>query len=201
MDTQKIATYTTIREMSRGSFEKARKGEAKNLYTPPEKELPRERLFAQGPGALSDQELLSILIGTGTKGKHVLHLAAEVLELNDSLDRGIAPADLLSIRGLGQAKVAVLTAALEFSRRILCPGKNRIQRPCDILPLIRHYAQRKQECLLSLSLNGAHEVMTIRVVSVGLVNRTVVHPREVFADPLTERAAALMVGAAEIPIF
>ncbi len=116
------------------------------------------------------------------------------MELTDRCDSGISPPALLAIRGLGQAKVAVITAALEFSRRILCPGKNRIQQPRDVLPLIRHYAERKQECRLSLSLNGAHEVMSIRVVSVGLVNRTVVHPREVFADPLTERAAALIVA-------
>ncbi|MBN2051225.1 MAG: DNA repair protein RadC [Spirochaetales bacterium] len=156
--------------------------------------LPREKLFAQGPGSLSDQELLCLLFGTGTRGKDVFRLAGEVLSLLDTLEPSVLPETLLSVRGIGTAKVALLTAALEFSRRVLCPGRNRIHRPKEILPLIRHYAERKQECLLSLSLNGAHEVMSIRVVSVGLVNRTVVHPREVFADPLTERAAALLVA-------
>ncbi len=60
------------------------------------------------------------------------------------------------------------------------------------IPVIRHYANRRQETFLSVSLNGAHEVIKIRVVSIGLVNRTLVHPREVFADPLADRAAAVI---------
>ena len=194
MEPERKNHYTTLRELPPGSFGHRGTGAGKKERATHRRELPRERLFAHGPGALSDQELLSILLGTGTRGKDVLQLAAEVLDLNDNLDRSITPVDLLSIRGLGHAKAAVLTAALEFSRRVLCPGKHRIQKPRDILPLISHYAERKQECLLSLSLNGAHEILSIRVVSVGLVNRTVVHPREVFADPLTERAAALIVA-------
>ena len=63
-----------------------------------------------------------------------------------------------------------------------------------MLPAIRHYADRKQEHFLSVSLNGAHEIIAVRVVSIGLVNRTIVHPREVFADPLTDRAAAVVVA-------
>jgi DNA repair protein RadC len=59
--------------------------------------------------------------------------------------------------------------------------------------LIRHYADRKQERFLSVSLNGAHEVINVRVVTVGLVNRTIVHPREVFADPLSDRCSAICV--------
>jgi DNA repair protein RadC len=61
------------------------------------------------------------------------------------------------------------------------------------LPLIRHYADRKQEHFLCISLNGANEVITTRVVSVGLVNKTQVHPREVFADPITDLAATIIL--------
>jgi DNA repair protein RadC len=63
-----------------------------------------------------------------------------------------------------------------------------------VLPVIRHYADRKREHFLSISLNGAHEVIHSRVVSIGTVNRTFVHPREVFSDPLTDRAAAVIVA-------
>ncbi len=76
----------------------------------------------------------------------------------------------------------------------MCPSATRITVPSDILPVVRHYADRKQEHFLCLSLNGAHEVQSVRVVSIGLVNRTIVHPREVFADPLTDRAAAVVVA-------
>jgi DNA repair protein RadC len=64
----------------------------------------------------------------------------------------------------------------------------------DVLPLIRHYADRKQEHFICISINGANEVITTRVVSVGLVNKTQVHPREVFADPITDRASAIIVA-------
>jgi DNA repair protein RadC len=88
----------------------------------------------------------------------------------------------------------LIAASLEFARRILCPGTHRIRFPADVLPLVRHYADRKQEHFLSLSLNGAHEVAATRVVSVGLVNRALVHPREVFAEALVDRAAAVVVA-------
>ncbi|HUX11678.1 MAG TPA: JAB domain-containing protein, partial [Spirochaetia bacterium] len=91
------------------------------------------------------------------------------------------------------AKAALLSAAIEFSRRQLCPERRRIAFPADVLPLVRHFADRKQEHFISLSLNGAHEVSAVRVVSVGLVNRTIVHPREVYADPVTDRASAVIV--------
>jgi DNA repair protein RadC len=63
-----------------------------------------------------------------------------------------------------------------------------------VLPLIRHFADRKQEHFICVSLNGANEIIATRVVSVGLVNKTQVHPREVFADPITDRASAVIVA-------
>jgi len=66
---------------------------------------------------------------------------------------------------------------------------------------VAHRADRKQERFICCSLNGAHEVIAARVVSVGLVNRTVVHPREVYADPLQDRTCAVMMGETYIPIL
>jgi DNA repair protein RadC len=82
---------------------------------------------------------------------------------------------------------------LEFGRRKWAGGV-RIKHPQDIFNLIRHYADRRQERFLCMSLNGAHEVIATRVVTIGLVNRTIVHPREVFADPLMDRASAVIVA-------
>jgi DNA repair protein RadC len=62
-----------------------------------------------------------------------------------------------------------------------------------VYPLVRHYSDRKQEHFICLSLNGAHEVLAIRVVSIGILNKTIVHPREVFGDPISDRAAAIVV--------
>jgi DNA repair protein RadC len=83
---------------------------------------------------------------------------------------------------------------LEFGRRRWGSAGTMVKHPSDIFTLIRHHADRKQERFLSISLNGAHEVLAVRVVTVGLVNRTIVHPREVFADIIPDRAAAFIVA-------
>ena len=72
------------------------------------------------------------------------------------------------------------------------PRRRRIDKPEDILPLVVHWADRPQEHFLVLSLNGAYEVLCIRVVSQGILDRTIVHPREVFVDPIRDRAAAIV---------
>ena len=70
----------------------------------------------------------------------------------------------------------------------------KISFPADVLPLIMNYADRKQEHFLSVSINGANEVIATRVVSVGLANKSQVHPREVFADAITDRASAVIIA-------
>jgi DNA repair protein RadC len=101
---------------------------------------------------------------------------------------------LQEIEGVGPAKASLIAAALEFARRRIRPEGLKISFPPDVLPLIRHYGDRKQEHFICISLNGANEVVAHRVVSVGLVNKTQVHPREVFADPITDRASAIIVA-------
>jgi DNA repair protein RadC len=160
---------------------------------PPE-ERPREKIIDKGVSSLSDSELLSVLIGSGTKDTGVEKITAAVLDMIDKQNGLITPEKLTSIKGIGTAKATLILAALEFSRRRLCPDRIRIGFPKDILPLITHYADRKQEHFLCISLNGAHEVISVRVVSVGLVNRALVHPREVYADPLSDRAAAVILA-------
>jgi DNA repair protein RadC len=154
----------------------------------------RERLASEGPSSLADGELLAALLGTGTRGKGVRVLADEVLELLDS-SRGVPEAAVLRrIGGMGAAKACAVAAALELGRRLYGAREVRIASPRDVFPLVSHWADRKQERFVCCSLNGAHELIAARVVSIGLVNRTVVHPREVFADPLTDRACAVVLA-------
>lgn len=160
----------------------------------PVNERPREKLLFRGVAALSDQELLSVILGAGIRKRGVEQITVSVLETLDSKNGQVSPETLTSIPGIGKAKATLILAALEFSRRRLCPSRTRIGFPKDVLPLISHYSDRKQEYFLCLSLNGAHEVLALRVVSIGLVNRALVHPREVFADPLSDRAAAVVIA-------
>ena len=157
-------------------------------------ERPREKLKAKGPAALSDLELLAILLGSGTRTGDVLTVAGRILKVVDGRNDKLGLEELLKIEGVGPAKASLIAAALEFARRRIRPEGLRISFPPDVLPLIRHYADRRQEHFICVSLNGANEVIAARVVSVGLVNKTQVHPREVFADPLTDRASAVIVA-------
>jgi DNA repair protein RadC len=155
---------------------------------------PREKLQEKGPKALSDKELLAILLGSGTQTHDVLTLAGKILKVLDDTSANPTLEQLQSIDGIGPAKATTILAALEFARRRIRPEGFKIGLPPDVLPLIQHMADRKQEHFLCISLNGAYEVIAVRTVSVGLVNKTQVHPREVFADPLTDRATAIVVA-------
>jgi DNA repair protein RadC len=155
---------------------------------------PRERLLALGPEALSDHELLAIFLNTGIRGKNVSALAKELLEMINR-SKGILPVKEFSrLSGVGVAKACAVAAMLEFGRRRWGASGTRIRHPGDIHGVLRYHADRKQERFLCLSLNGAHEIIAVRIVSLGLVNRTIVHPREVFADPIIDRAAAVIVA-------
>ncbi|MBN2536432.1 MAG: DNA repair protein RadC [Spirochaetales bacterium] len=158
----------------------------------PVQDRPRERLSLLGPAYLTDKELLSVLIGSGIRGKGVGALAEEVLHLLDITNYKIDFRALKQVTGLGTARAALISAAMEFCRRIYRPAHYKIAFPRDVLPVVRHYSERRQEHFLCLSLNGAQEVLAKRVVSVGLLNKTMVHPREVFADPITDRAASII---------
>jgi DNA repair protein RadC len=102
--------------------------------------------------------------------------------------------DLTQFEGVGDAKATLILAAIEFARRRIKPEGAKIETPADLLPHVRHYADRKQEHFLCATINGANEILNIRVVSIGLIDRSPVHPREVFADALTDRASAVIVA-------
>jgi len=157
--------------------------DATSIKELPSEQRPRERLRMKGPNALSDMELIAILIGSGTFGRPAHVLAQQILDLLDrtSGDSEVEVDDLTQIDGMGIAKATLISAALELGRRRLPSKRKQIIFPSDVYPLIRHYGSRPQEYFLSIALNGAHEVISINVVSIGLVNHTLVHPREVFA--------------------
>jgi DNA repair protein RadC len=166
----------------------------KKVIDLPQADRPREKLRNKGAAALSDLELLAIILGSGTKGHEVITVADRLLKVLDRTDSQPGPEELEQIDGMGPAKATLILAALEFARRRIRPEGLKISFPPDVLPLIRHFADRKQEHFLCVSLNGANEVIQTRVVSVGLINKTQVHPREVFADPITDRASAVIVA-------
>ncbi len=164
------------------------------MSVPPASGGPREKVIDRGINSLSDTELLQVILGSGTKSRGVDKLAGDLTLLLDAFKGLPGIKDFLAVKGIGPARACALAAVFELGRRRFLPGDMTISQPGDVYPLISHYADRKQERFLVLSLNGAHEVIAIRVASMGLLNRTLIHPREVFADPIADRAAAVVVA-------
>lgn len=137
---------------------------------------------------------VSLLLGSGSARCDVTSIAEKVTKLLDAGNLELKVDDLLAIHGMGKAKSAIVLAALELSRRRIAPDGIKIKEPQDIIPLVLHLADRKQETFICVSLSGAHEVIASRIVTIGLANVCQVHPREVFADPLMDRACAVIVA-------
>jgi DNA repair protein RadC len=167
---------------------------SKSIHRIPKYDRPREKLITRGASVLSDQELLAVMLGKGTHKMDVMTLAGKLARVIDEKGLDLGVADLTALQGIGEAKASLILAAVEFARRRIKPEGLRIKTPADVLPLIRHFADRKQEHFLSVTVNGANEVQNVRVVSVGLVDRSLVHPREVFAYVMSDRASGLIVA-------
>jgi len=153
---------------------------------------PREKLIAKGEAALSDAELLAVLLGSGTSRISVLDLSVKIL---DAVQGSLATTDvkdLIKIHGVGKAKACQLVAAMELGRRHLSQKRSVIRDAEDALPYLAGIRKEKQEHFVCLSLNGANEVLATRTVTVGLLDSNQVHPREVYADPITDRAASIL---------
>lgn len=166
----------------------------KKIKDLPKNERSREKLLEKGAMYLSDQELLAVILGKGTQKLDVLSLSKKIIKFIDETGIDLNCEELMKIEGIGSAKAALLAATFEFVRRRIKPEGLKITSPTDVLPLIQHYADRKQEYFLCISINGANEVMNVRVVTIGLVNTTQIHPREVFADVIAERASAVILA-------
>ncbi|MHB0854910.1 MAG: RadC family protein [Rectinema subterraneum] len=154
----------------------------------------RERMVRFGSGSISNLDLVVAILGTGIPGKPVRRLAREVLDQITQSTHSFDINKLMVIAGMGEAKSCAVAAAIELGRRIFSTRGTRITMPKDAYPLLVHFADLRQEHFIVISLNGGHEVNAVREITKGLINKTVVHPREVFADPITDRACAVIVA-------
>jgi DNA repair protein RadC len=161
---------------------------------------PREKLLARGPGALSDAELLALLLRTGLAGKGVLQLAQELLDSFDGL-AGLLHAsadDLKRIKGLGPAKRAELVAVLELARRVLAE-QLRERAALDSPQAVKDYLQlqlanKKHECFAVLFLDNQHRLLALEELFRGTLAQTSVYPREVVLRALHHHAAAVVLA-------
>lgn len=154
----------------------------------------RERLLERGPESLTDSDLVAILLRTGIKDKSVKVLADDIITHIDKSRPEKIESYLRSIRGMGDSKISTIMAAIELGRRYYNMHGRIIAHPSDAVPLLQHYAARNQEHFICVSLNGANEIIATRVVSIGILTKALVHPREVFSDAIKERAAAIILA-------
>ncbi|MFA5330971.1 MAG: DNA repair protein RadC [Methanoregula sp.] len=166
----------------------------KKMKDLPVVDRPREKIASRGAAALSDTELIEAILGRGTKNRDVRSLARDLSAVIAEKHGEVTLSELDAIEGIGPTKAAQVLACLELGRR--CYGLQaeaaRIQKPEDVLPLVTEFRDRHQEHFICISLNGAGEVIGKRVVTIGLLNHSLVHPREVFADAITDRAASVI---------
>ncbi len=155
---------------------------------------PREKLTKKGVGALKDYELLAIVLGSGTKDKDVLKLSKEIIRLFEDDFEQITLEKLTAIHGLGVAKSSQILSAIELSKRYLIKQNKKITNAQDIYDELQEYKNKRQEYFIVITLDGANHIIEKRVVFIGTLNRSLVHPREVFADALSDRAASIVIA-------
>ena len=171
-----------------------------SLPATPDADRPRERLWSLGPAALTTAELLAILLGTGGGGWDVLEVAGRLLNVADGSLRRLARrpgAELLRARGVGPTKAARLLAAFELGARLAReegPPVIRIREPEDVARLFRGRLRDLQvEEFHLLALDSQSQVLREVLVTRGLLNSSLVHPREVFRAAIAEAAAGIIV--------
>lgn len=152
----------------------------------------REKLFKNGALSLTDAELISILLRTGTSKHPLKQLSRKVLNCIDKNKTGNIEKELRKLKGMGDGKISTIIAAFELGRRYYSCNYGKITEPPAILPYLKHYASRKTEHFICVSLTGANEIINIRVVSIGTLMNALVHPREVFSDVIVDRAASVI---------
>ena len=161
-------------------------------------DMPREKLERLGPEALRDEELLAILLRTGYEGRNVLEISRGIVKrypVNKLVDMDLK--ELTTIKGIGRAKAAGLVAGFELAKRGLNQGigiEPTITSPVDVLGFLTDIKDRRKEYFVALFLNARNQVICREDVSVGSLNASLVHPREVFAPAVGSSAASVILA-------
>lgn len=176
----------------------------------PLSERPRERLISKGPSSLSTPELLSLLLGSGTKGESVFSLSHRILKSYGSLFKiqNASIEDLKKIRGMGDAKAAKLKACIEIARRMALEERvfeesealkrrnsDTITSPDKLFEIIKSkITQFSKEHFFVVSLDTRNNLIGVDEISVGTLTASLVHPRETFESAIRRHAAKIIIS-------
>lgn len=174
---------------------------AMRIAETPSADRPRERLLRLGPGALTQSELLAILLATGSPGRSALEVAGELLIQSTTTLSGLARrpvADIARVRGVGCAKAARIAAALELGRRLQEEGRVDRPRIASAADVYRWFAPRLVDLAAEefhvLALDTQSAVLRDLLITRGILNGSLVHPREVFRGAIAEAAAGIILA-------
>ncbi|OEF98109.1 hypothetical protein BHF71_03225 [Vulcanibacillus modesticaldus] len=165
----------------------------------PKDERPRERMIRFGPQSLSNVELLAILLRTGSSNESVFQLAQKVLSELETLQNlnDVTLEELTKIKGIGPAKAIQIKGAIELGRRVvksIPQDKIQIRSPRDVANFILEDMKHlKQEHFIALLLDTKNQIIAKETISIGSLNSSIVHPREVFKPAIKKSVSAIIV--------
>lgn len=170
-------------------------GEAAAIRTTTRALRPREKLRLGGAGALSDAELYALVLGSGTTGRSAVRTGRALARRSTAELAGWGVTRWLLVEGIGPARAAALTAAFELGRRAHeRPASSTVIRgPEDVLAQVRDLSRARREHFVVLLLNARHEMQCRETVSIGSLNASIVHPREVFLPAILHSAASVVL--------
>ena len=156
---------------------------------------PREKMAKYGPQKLSDLELIMAVIGVGVAGADVSQIARDIKKLIAEKGSELTFEDVLAVKGMALAKTTKFMAAFELWRRQFEVSERPIiDSPEKAVAQLADIRDKKQEYFVCLTLDGANRLIAKRIISIGTLTSSLVHPREVFADAITDRAASIIVA-------
>ena len=160
----------------------------------PSSERPREKLARLGTSSLSDAELMAVMLGSGSRAAGVLVVAQATTEVLRKQGVHVSLEQLVSVRGVGNAKACSILASLELARRVLVPRGPKMECPRDVLAVSNGLRAKRQEMFVVMTADADSNLLRRRTVFVGTLDASLVHPREVFAAAIADRAACVFLA-------
>ena len=158
-------------------------------------DLPREKLAKYGSDKLKDYELLAILLGSGIKGLNVLELSMKILKAVEKAGiKNITLDNLLEIKGLGKAKASQVFALFELGKRLNTENKTEILSAQDVWKLSTDICESKKEHFVAFYLDTQNNLIERQIISIGTLNSSLVHPREVFEPAIALHSASIIIA-------
>ncbi len=157
---------------------------------------PREKMLKNGSISLTTTELVALILGSGSSKRDVMEISGELIKLFEKKQNNISMDDLLNVKGVGVAKSCQILSSLELWNRLMNNYKNKIKITSadNVAEITKEYASKKQEHLILITLDGASNLINKKIIFIGTLNNSIVHPREIFAEAIADRAANIIIA-------